>query len=364
VDFVPKLAVLKDCAILKGLFYGSIDIITKMQSSQVDSLELETDGNPAAETKGLIQTLQVNFGQPHTVLSETGQTIDLHLKMSVLGRERHECILAYAGKRSKSQYFQCIDGEDYFAGALIHPISFPLEDNIYDIYLDFLELTQGWNLYRIWQYVPYINQDTDGLENYKSFCKGRSHAFQTFYGEDFEVTLPSASAVGIDDDKFVMYFIAGKQKGFYLENPEQMAAYRYPKQYGPRSPSFARGTLMMQEGKRVGYLSGTASIKGHESVTLGSITDQLYTTVDNLSLVCEQMGLGAERQSYGNLMPDPIHHDRHFKVYIKHVEDAAGIAALFPNLIGATTSDHIIYLQSDICRSELELEIEAIISEK
>lgn len=332
--------------------------------SRVGSLDLSTNLSSTVGLGSAIQKLQVNFGQSHTSVFQSENTIDLQLKMPILGRERRECVLAYPGKRTHSRYFQCIDGEDYFAGALIHPITFPLENSIYDIYLDFLELTQGWTLYRIWQYVPYINQETDGLENYKSFCKGRFQAFQTFYGENFEITLPSASAVGINDEQFVMYFIAGKQQGFYLENPEQIAAYRYPQQYGPRSPSFARGTLVGQVGKRVGYLSGTASIKGHASVTLGSITDQLYTTVDNLSLVCEQMGLGTERQSYGNLMPDPIHHDRHFKVYIKHAEDAAGVAALFPKLIGATASDHIIYLQSDICRSELEIEIEAVISEK
>jgi chorismate lyase / 3-hydroxybenzoate synthase len=332
--------------------------------SKVDSLDLKDYSNTGVDLNPAIQQLLVQFGHGQTSLTQTEQTIALQLNLPVFGRERQECVLAYPGKRIQSRYFQCIDGEEYLAGGLVQPMTFPLEESIYDIYLDFLELTQEWSLYRIWQYVPYINQETHGLENYKSFCKGRSHAFQTFYGKNFEVTLPSASAVGINDNQFVMYFIAGKQKGFYLENPEQISAYRYPQQYGPRSPSFARGTLISQSGKRVGYLSGTASIKGHESVTLGSITDQLFTTVDNLSLVCEQMGLGAERQSYGNLMPDPLHHDRSFKVYLKHAKDVAGVSALFPKLIGATASDRIIYLQSDICRSELEIEIEAVISEK
>jgi chorismate lyase/3-hydroxybenzoate synthase len=72
-------------------------------------------------------------------------------------------------------------------------------------------LTKDWNLYRVWNYVPYINEEAFDLENYRSFCKGRSLAFEAFYGEDFNVKMPAASAVGINDNKLVLYFIAGKE---------------------------------------------------------------------------------------------------------------------------------------------------------
>ena len=36
---------------------------------------------------------------------------------------------------------------------------------------------------------------------------------------------------------------------------------------------------------------------------------------------------------------------------------------LFPQAILATQDDHIIYVQADVCRSELDIEIEAIIQE-
>ena len=308
--------------------------------------------------------LEVLFGQDQTGCFSTDKGIELQVNIPVFGDEYRECIFSEPGQVYQKLGFHVIETKDYLVGALAKKAEFPLEKTTYEVYLDFLELTQDWNLYRVWHYVPYINQETDKLENYKSFCKARSLAFEAFYGQDFDVKLPAASAVGINDDWLVIYFVAGKADGTHLENPEQMSAYKYPKQYGPRSPSFARGTVLSSDGKRLGYLSGTASIKSHESVTLSDITDQLHTTLDNMSLVFERMGLVHERHSYGSLMPDPAKHDRTFKVYIKRPEHVQAVQELFPPIIGETEDDHIIYLNSDICRAELDIEIEAIISER
>ena len=307
---------------------------------------------------------EVLFGQNKTDCFSDETGIELQVNIPVLGEAYRECIFSKSGQVYQKSGFHLIEADDYLVGAIAKEAAFPLEKTTYEVYLDFLELTQGWNLYRVWHYVPFINQETDRLENYKSFCKARSLAFEAFYGEDFDGVLPAASAVGINDNRLVIYFIAGKARGTHLENPEQISAYKYPQQYGPRSPSFARGTVLARNGKRIGYLSGTASIKRHESVTLSDITDQLHTTLDNMSLVFERMGLVYERQSYSGLIPDAAKHDRMFKVYIKRTEDANQVQDLFAKIIGATEEDHIIYLHSDICRSELDIEIEAIISER
>ena len=246
-----------------------------------------------------------------------------------------------------------------------HQLNHSLENSVYEIYQKFLELTKDWNLFRVWHYVPFINKETLGLENYKSFCKGRSLAFEAFYDEKFTIKMPAASATGIEDNHFIIYFIAGKEEVRYLENPEQVSAYYYPTQYGPRSPSFARGTVILtKEGKRIGYLSGTASIKSHQSVTLTDVAEQLHTTIDNMALVFERMGLAFERMSFGNILPSAASYDRTFKVYLRNKEDASYVREVFPQIISATEEDCIIYLQSDICRSELSIEIEAVMSEK
>lgn len=310
------------------------------------------------------KTIRALFGQTRTACISTGNTIDLSLKIPVLGHENKEYIIAQPGRVYQKFGFHLIETADQLAGAFVQAADFPLEKSAYEVYISFLELTKDWNLFRVWNYVPYINEETLGLENYKSFCKGRSLAFEAFYGEKFTIKMPAASAVGINDDKLVLYFIAGKERVSNIENPEQVSAFYYPQQYGPRSPSFARGTVIHQDGKRIGYLSGTASIKSHESVTLRNISEQLHTTLDNMSLVFERMGLLHERMSYHGIMPDPAKYDRTFKVYIRHQEDTEYIQRLFSESIFASEDDHILYLRADICRSELDLEIEAIVAER
>ena len=303
------------------------------------------------------------FGQKSTYCITREHSIDLYVKIPFFGRKNTENLLLQSGYIYHKFGFYVIESADRLAGVLVKEVTFPLEKSAYEIYLSFLELTKGWNLFRVWNYVPYINEETEGLENYKSFCKGRSLAFEKFYGQNFNVKLPAASAVGINDNKLVLYFLAGQSPTTHIENPEQVPAFYYPPQYGSRSPSFARGTLVKQNGKRVGYLSGTASIKSHASVTLRNISDQFHTTFDNMRLVFERMGF-LEGMSYYGSLPDPAKYDRIFKVYIRHQEDAEYIQHLFAQSIWASEDDHIIYLQADICRSELDLEIEAIISER
>lgn len=302
------------------------------------------------------------FGQKSTYCTTKDNIIDLYVKIPFLGRYSTENLLLHPGVIYHKFGFYVIESADRIAGVLIEEVTFPLEKSVHEIYLNFLKLTKDWNLFRIWNYVPYINEETEGLENYKSFCKGRSLAFETFYGHNFDVKLPAASAVGINDNKLVLYFIAGQAPTTHIENPEQVSAFYYPPKYGPRSPSFARGTLVKQNGKRVGYLSGTASIKNHASVTLRNISEQFHTTFDNMRLVFERMGFLEGMNYYGSL-PDPAKYDRTFKVYIRHQEDAEYIQNLFAKSIWASEDDNIIYLQADICRPELNIEIEAIISE-
>lgn len=310
------------------------------------------------------QSIQVFFGRNQTSCVPRKNGIDLYVKIPTLGEDSRERIILQPGCVYQKLGFNIIETEDQLAGVLVKEIQFPLEKPTYQIYLDFLELTKDWNLFRIWHYLPFINDETSALENYKSFCQGRSFALEAFYGGNFCAELPAATVVGINDNNLVMYFLASKEKGINIENPEQVSAFHYPKQYGSRAPNFARGTVINHKGKRVGYLSGTASIKSHQSVMLMDVAYQLYTIVDNMSLVFERMGLVFERQSYGNIMPDPAKYNRSFKVYIRHAEDADRVRELFPQTIMATEEDQIIYLHSDICRSELDIEIEAIIEEK
>ena len=302
--------------------------------------------------------LNISFGKRQTRQFVKNDTINLEVKIPLIDEQSinlSDVNLGEINRSSSKGSFQLIETNQQLVGVAVQYAPFPLKDSVYDIYAELFQITKGWNLCRIWNYVPYINSERGELENYKSFCQGRSLAFEEFYGENFEVKLPAGTAVGIEEDVYVIYFVATKDPIVHVENPEQVPAFYYPRQYGPRSPSFARGTLAAIGDKHVGYISGTASIKGHKTVHQGDIVQQFYTTLDNIKLVCQQMG-------YGNELPDPKLYDCHFTVYLRQMSDLPTVQEMIGKNL--PSSAHVIYLHSDICRKDLDLEIEATISER
>jgi chorismate lyase/3-hydroxybenzoate synthase len=197
------------------------------------------------------------------------------------------------------------------------------------------------HLIRVWNHVPQINDDDRGRERYQRFCEGRYQAFQTA-GYGLSSDLPAASAVGMRGDGLAIYYIASRTPAVQVENPRQLAAYRYPPQYGPKSPSFSRATRL---GNTV-FLSGTASIVGHETLHRGDVDAQLQETLRNLDAILNAaFGAGIETLAA-------------VKTYVRHEADydciAAALAAALP------PSCTRIFLHADICRADLLLEIEGV----
>lgn len=214
-----------------------------------------------------------------------------------------------------------------------------------------LAACRGRQVYRMWNYVPRINEITDGLENYRAFCVGRSRAFEMDFGRGFHHQLSAASAVGSEGDRLDTVFVAGAAKPRHVENPEQVPAYLYPAQHGPRPPSFARATVASVAGRRLTFVSGTAAIKGHETVAAQALDVQLDCTLDNLRLI----SCAADA---GDRLGADWGWTRHFKVYLRAADDLSAVRARLER-DWLRPSDHVVYLRADICRAELKLEIEA-----
>ena len=216
-----------------------------------------------------------------------------------------------------------------------------------------LAACEGRHLFRIWNYVPRINALTDGFENYRAFCMGRSLAFETKFGPTFQSVLPAASAVGSHGEHLDVIFVAGETAPQHFENPVQVPAYLYPVQHGPRPPSFARATVGRDGPRTYTFISGTAAIRGHETVAPGSLEEQLDCTLDNLRLISqtaglgEQLGLGQSKQ-------------RFFKIYLRHAADFARARKRLEGVLLQPT-DTVIYLETDICREALNIEIEVTV---
>jgi chorismate lyase/3-hydroxybenzoate synthase len=203
---------------------------------------------------------------------------------------------------------------------------------------------------RIWNYFSDITAGDGDAERYRQFCVGRVRGL----GELDLATLPAATAIGGRERRRVLqvYWLSARQPGTPLENPRQVSAYRYPREYGPQSPSFARALLPQDEPALPLFLSGTAAIVGHASQHADSLKAQLDETLTNLDSM-----IGAARALRPSL---PAHLDRssRLKVYVRDAMDADAVAAQLSARLGADVP--WLLLQADVCRRELRVEIEGM----
>lgn len=201
------------------------------------------------------------------------------------------------------------------------------------------------NLIRMWNFIPDINIGEGDREAYKRFCTGRLNAFSEM-GLDTK-SFPSASALGHHSQGAVIYAIASTVPGIHYENPKQQSAYAYPRQYGPSSPSFARATKLQSNGSEWVFISGTASILGHETQYPESIEHQIQTTLNNIQHLSDHISPG-NKQFNG------------VRAYLRHESDLAPVQKEVSQFFKHCD---ITYTKADICRSNLLVEIEAAFSQ-
>jgi chorismate lyase/3-hydroxybenzoate synthase len=208
------------------------------------------------------------------------------------------------------------------------------------------------HLLRAWNYFPHINRKSEGLERYQHFCAGRHQALVED-PSDFPRTLPAGTAVGTMAGPLNIHFLAARLPGTHVENPRQVSAYEYPRVYGPRSPSFARATLRPSISGAHLLIAGTASVVGHVSEHIGEPHQQTLETIHNLNALIaqtEQLHGITRGQWYGQTL---------FKIYIRHPEHFATIRDILKDQLPSHTQ--VLYLQGEMCRSELLLEIEGVL---
>lgn len=207
------------------------------------------------------------------------------------------------------------------------------------------------HLGRTWNFIPNINFGEGDAEVYRQFCIGRAEALG---GLNFRpADLPAGTGVGTpDSETLVIAILATKRPIVNIENPRQVPAYNYPRQYGPRSPAFARATIVETGGARKSlFVSGTASVVGHESVHRGSAVKQTQETINNL--------VGIVR-SATQVSGTKLEGTAGLRVYIRDRADFPAIRAQVQR--GPFGGANAMYLNADLCRSELLVEIELVAS--
>jgi chorismatase len=249
------------------------------------------------------------------------------------------------------------DGEYLFCAGSI-PGASRYRELIKTSYQDLLALTVALDypyIFRMWNFISHINSPNgEGMEVYRDFCQGRAEAFETHSGK-WTSRLSAATGIGALGDGLVFYCIASRsRKPVHIESPRQVPAYQYPRQYGPRSPSFARASYLPTIADEPGgtlYLSGTASVIGHATAHPGDLAKQCDTTLENIHhLLTASPANNGETPTLKDL--------RMVKVYVRDENDIPFVRERCAQAF--VPSARIQFLNVDICRADLLLEIEGI----
>lgn len=248
---------------------------------------------------------------------------------------------------------QIAECDDYTAAVTQRAEADPtaIKEMARETYIDLFKAMQASkhkSIIRIWNYFGDINFGVGDRERYRQFSIGRAEAFEEFGLEDD--FLPPGTAIGtVSGNTFSVIALATNNPFQRIENPRQVSAYHYPKQYGPRSPKFSRGGVVSVSDHDLLLISGTAAIVGYESTYLHESELQTAETFRNIeSLVANsQIDSTVKRPST-------------LRVYVRNREDYKPVSAVVEKFIGASDSQRI-YLQGDICRKELLVEIDGVL---
>lgn len=236
------------------------------------------------------------------------------------------------------------------ATVLATPPCTPLQQAAHDAYARIFRLldAQGLpHLWRLWNYMADINGQSHGLERYRQFNMGRGDAFEAG-ARSVVGRVPAACALGVASGPLTVAFLASATPTVPVENPRQVSAFLYPDRYGPRSPTFSRAALAHPPGQEILFVSGTASIVGHETVHPGDVRAQTAESLDNIAAVLAEASLASRSGPFA--LPD-----LGYRAYVRDPADLETVREVVEHRVEGAP---VVYVQADVCRSDLLVEIE------
>ena len=203
------------------------------------------------------------------------------------------------------------------------------------------------SIIRQWNYIERITAFDGQDQHYQAFNNARSD----FYSKtEWTNGYPAATGIGanlggilIDVDAAV--FTTPDAFATPIDNKLQVAAHAYSEQVlevarqKKTTPKFERAKSMSFQDRKLIYISGTAAIRGEESLKGVGLERQLRITMENI----------AELIADAKLVK--------LRVYLKNKSDYEEAERLM-NTYGLNIP--ISYMWADVCRDELLIEIEGI----
>ena len=216
-------------------------------------------------------------------------------------------------------------------------------EHAYRSLIAFVDAGATPHVLRVWNYLDAINLGEGDDERYRHFCVGRARGIDDSWRRGY----PAATAIGRRDGvrALQVYALTSRQAGVPVENPRQVSAWRYPREYGPSAPTFARG-MIAPAGQLL--ISGTAAVVGSASRHRDDAAAQVDETMANLASLIAAARAGSNGLDRGSLL----------KAYLRDPSYAAFVAPALERQ-GADTG-RLLLLAGDICRRELLLEIDGL----
>ncbi|WP_291214674.1 pteridine-dependent deoxygenase [Dokdonella sp.] len=235
------------------------------------------------------------------------------------------------------------DGDYLFVAIEVAEVDGDIERASHDAYrqlLAFVQASATPHWLRLWNYFDAINAGVGDAERYRRFCAGRARGMAQWLAGSY----PAACAIGhqVASGNLLVYGLAAREPGTRVENPRQLSAWCYPRQYGPSAPTFARA-LRSAAGQF--FISGTAAVVGHASQHEQDLAAQLAETFTNLEHL-----LAAAHGRFGT--------DALLKAYVRERDDGAAVAHALAQAVPGHAG--ALILGGDICRRELLVEIDGL----
>ncbi len=226
------------------------------------------------------------------------------------------------------------------------------------------------DIFKQWNYIPQITAvDGEDYQHYQAFNDSRTDFYRTADWSD--KGYPAATGIGMDCGAVIVDIIAVKSiDSFYriipIDNDLQQAAHVYSqvvligaegdKIEGKSTPKFERAKALgnSTEGY-ICFISGTAAIRGEDSMDSTDAASQTIQTMENI----EHLISDHTCEIYNIELTNKEREIDTARAYVKYADDTTKIKEVVDNRWPNTST---IYLLADVCREELLVEIEAVSS--
>jgi enamine deaminase RidA (YjgF/YER057c/UK114 family) len=210
---------------------------------------------------------------------------------------------------------------------------------------------------RQWNYIEGIVSRKEDHQNYQVFNDARSQFYQDHFAEN---GYPAATGIGMAAGGVLIDYVAIKGNhvtNIPIDNPAQIPAHKYhqdclmglPAGDKKATPKFERGRYVSLHGEEIVFVSGTASITGEKTASPGDVEQQTRLTIGNIDKL-----ISKENLSKNTVIPWDLKFN-YLRIYMKDREDFIKIREICEERYGNV---NIVWLQANICRDDLTVEIE------